>query len=72
MLVLDAAMALLLGELPGMTLAGFAAVKFTAIIRPEQDVEVRCGEPGDGRIGFECVSGGALAVRGTALLRSVV
>jgi 3-hydroxyacyl-[acyl-carrier-protein] dehydratase len=68
--LLDMAFDLIVAQLPGMTLAGFAAVKFIASIQPDREVEVRYHPPTGARLGFACVCDGAISVQGTALLQS--
>jgi 3-hydroxyacyl-[acyl-carrier-protein] dehydratase len=67
--VLDMALATIMAQLPGMTLAGLASVKFTAIVPPDQEVEVHYHEAGDGKIGFTCTCNGAIAVQGSAQIQ---
>jgi hypothetical protein len=68
--VLDTALAMIIARLPGATLAGLSAVKFTAIVQPGQEVEVDYREPENATVSFTCTCRGAIAVRGTALIRS--
>jgi 3-hydroxyacyl-[acyl-carrier-protein] dehydratase len=67
-LLLDAALTLIIAGLPGMTLAGFTAVKFFAAVPPEQEVTVRCALPAEGRVSFACLCAGATCVQGTAIV----
>ncbi len=67
-LALDAALALVIARQPGRRIAGIVAAKFLHPILPDQEVEVRSGQPEGDRIGFECVAADAVALRGAALL----
>jgi 3-hydroxymyristoyl/3-hydroxydecanoyl-(acyl carrier protein) dehydratase len=73
-LLLDLALDLIAAELQCQGLecqgpAGIASVKFTAAVRPGQEIEVRHGPPRNGSVAFACHCDGALALHGTALLR---
>jgi 3-hydroxyacyl-[acyl-carrier-protein] dehydratase len=68
-LLLDAVVHAIEAALPGQRVAGFATVKFLAAVLPGHEVETRCVAPADGRVAFTCLRDGAVALRGTALLR---
>lgn len=63
--VLDEAVALLLGRLPGAGLAGILAAKFVAAVPPGAAVEVHAAAPVQGRLAFTCTVASAVVVRGT-------
>jgi 3-hydroxymyristoyl/3-hydroxydecanoyl-(acyl carrier protein) dehydratase len=66
--VLDHALALVLARLPNRMVAALPHAKFTAPVLPGQVVEVGY-ELAQDRLHFTCMVAGAVAVRGTALLR---
>jgi 3-hydroxyacyl-[acyl-carrier-protein] dehydratase len=67
--LLDRALTLIAARLEGLTVIGLNTVKFTAIVLPEQQVEVRYEPLADSRVDFACLSDDAVVVRGTAILR---
>ncbi len=70
--LLELALELVLARLPGMTLAELARVKFTVPVQPGQEIEVRYGPMAHARVDFVCLCEGAVAVRGTALLKRLL
>jgi predicted LPLAT superfamily acyltransferase len=67
-LLLDAVLTIVVAAVSGTALAGLARVKFLAPVLPGQELEVRCGEPTSGRVGFVCRREGATAIEGIAVL----
>jgi len=63
--LLDEAMALALRD---HRLVGFATVKFTRPVLPDEAVDVSAAPAANGRMAFACTVGGAPAIRGTALV----
>ncbi|GAC1336759.1 MAG: hypothetical protein NVSMB18_00530 [Acetobacteraceae bacterium] len=66
--LLDSALAAILGAYPGRRAAGLPSVKFLRPVRPGQEVGVACALPQGGRVAFACTVDGAEVVRGTVLL----
>lgn len=72
--LLDQALALVLGRFPGAGLAGLPVCKFTALVTPAQTVLVSADPaPADPcRLAFVCTVDGVTVARGTALLAGPV
>jgi 3-hydroxymyristoyl/3-hydroxydecanoyl-(acyl carrier protein) dehydratase len=66
--LLDEMIALILDCLPGMTVTGIVASKFTAVVLPGQVVEVARGPVATDRLDFLCTVAGATVARGTLRL----
>lgn len=66
--LLDHALAAILGAHPGRRAAGLPSVKFVRPVLPGQEVGVACTPPQGNRIAFACAVNGAEVVRGTVLL----
>ncbi len=65
--LLDAVFGLISAQWPGRAVIGVPSVKFTAPVRPGQQVDVSC-DAGSDRVAFACVVGGRDVLRGSVTL----